>query len=148
MRQGAATVATYGYDAQGRRKIKAVGASTTVYVTDADNREVLEYDGSSGAVLRWHVFGQGVDDVLNQVNLAGSRLTMIPDIQGSVIATLGSGAGALMKAGYLAFGENPSMVSGCRGRSYSCHQPRREKTSLSGRCNGGACGRSGARAQR
>ncbi len=110
--EGAATVATYAYDAQGRRKSRTVGASTTVSVTDADNREVLEYDGSSGAVLRWYVFGQGVDDVLNQVTPAGSRLTMIPDIQGSVIATLGSGGGVLTKAGYLAFGENPSVVSG------------------------------------
>jgi YD repeat-containing protein len=35
------TVASYAYDAQGRRKSKTVGAVATVYVTDADNREVL-----------------------------------------------------------------------------------------------------------
>jgi hypothetical protein len=36
------TVATYAYDAQGSRKSKTVGSATTVFVTDADNREVLE----------------------------------------------------------------------------------------------------------
>ena len=40
------------YDAQGRRKRKTVNGATTLYVTDADNREVLEYDGTSGQVLR------------------------------------------------------------------------------------------------
>jgi len=29
---------------------------TTFYVTDADNREVLEYDGASGQVLRWYAY--------------------------------------------------------------------------------------------
>jgi YD repeat-containing protein len=47
----ATVVASYAYDAQGRRKSKTVGGTTTVYVTDADNREVLEYDGGSGAIL-------------------------------------------------------------------------------------------------
>jgi YD repeat-containing protein len=48
------TVATYAYDAQGRRKSKTVGSTKTIYVTDADNREVLEYDGTSGQVSRWY----------------------------------------------------------------------------------------------
>jgi hypothetical protein len=30
------------------------GNRTTISVTDADNREVLEYDGSTGALLRWY----------------------------------------------------------------------------------------------
>ena len=44
------TVATYAWDAQGRRKSKTVSGATTVTVTTADNREVLEYDGTSGAI--------------------------------------------------------------------------------------------------
>jgi YD repeat-containing protein len=59
--QGGTTVATYAYDAQGRRKNKTVGSTSTVFVTDADNRGVLEYDGSSGAVQRWYAFGPGPD---------------------------------------------------------------------------------------
>jgi YD repeat-containing protein len=47
------TVATYAYDARGRRKSKTVGGTTTIFVTDADNREVLEYNGTSGAIQNW-----------------------------------------------------------------------------------------------
>jgi RHS repeat-associated protein len=107
------TVATYAFDAQGRRKLKTVGTTTTIYVTDTDNREVLEYDGTSGQIQRWYAYGQGLDDVLNQMNVAlGTRETLIPDIQGSILAALDSSSGALSKAGYLAYGENPTATSG------------------------------------
>ncbi len=112
IKQGGTTVATYAYDAQGRRKSKTVGSTTTLYVTDTDNREVLEYDGSTGATQRWYSFGQGPDAVLNQLNVAaGTRETMLPDIQGSIIGTLNSG-GALTKTGYQPFGENPAVLTG------------------------------------
>ena len=42
-------------------------------MTDTDNREVLEYDGSTGAVLRWYAFGMGLNDVLNQMNVPAGR---------------------------------------------------------------------------
>jgi RHS repeat-associated protein len=89
-----------------------VVSTSTVYATDADNREVLEYDGASGAVQRWYAFGQGPDAVLNQMNAAlGTRETMIPDLQGSIIGTLDSG-GTLAKSGYQPYGENPAVVTG------------------------------------
>lgn len=106
------TVSTYAFDAQGRRKLKIAGTAKTTYVTDADNREVLEYDGTSGAIQAWYAFGLGADAVLNQMNVAaGTRATLIPDIQGSIIGSLDSG-GTLTKIGYQAFGENPSLTSG------------------------------------
>jgi YD repeat-containing protein len=40
---GSGLSASYAYDAQGRRKSKTVNGATTIFVTDADNREVLEY---------------------------------------------------------------------------------------------------------
>ena len=105
------TVASYGYDAQGRRKSRTVSGVTTLFVTDADNREVLEYNGS-GVTQRWYAYGQGSNDVLNQMNVAaGTRATLIPDIQGSIIGSLASG-GTLTKIGYRSFGENPSLASG------------------------------------
>ncbi len=89
-----------------------MGSTTTLFVTDADNREMLEYDGGSGAVQRWYAFGRGPDAVLGQMNVAtGTRETMIPDIQGSIVGTLDSG-GALAKSGYQPFGENPAVVTG------------------------------------
>ncbi len=111
------TVATYVYDAQGRRKSKTVGSTTTIYVTDADNREVLEYNGSSGAMGNWYSFAPanafGPDAVLNQMNVAsGTRGTLIPDVQGSIIGSLGASSGTLTRTGYQAYGENPSLTSG------------------------------------
>ena len=112
VKRSASTAASYAYDAQGRRKSKTAGATTTIFVTDADNREVLEYDGSSGAVQRWYAFGQGPDAVINQMNVAaGTRETMIPDVQGSIIGTLDSG-GSLSKSGYQPYGENPAVITG------------------------------------
>ena len=55
-----------------------VGATTTNYVTDADNREVLEYKGTSGALQAWYAFGLGPDEVLNQMNVAGATRATSP----------------------------------------------------------------------
>src|ERR1700688_1317938 len=104
---GAGNTAAYTYDAQGRRKTKTVNGTTTVFVTDAGNREVLEYDGTSGAIQRWYAYGLGSNDVLNQTNVvAGTRAALIPDILGSVIASLDSGLGTLSKIGYLPYGKS------------------------------------------
>lgn len=121
----------YTYDAQGRRKTWSSGiftdpstgtttsTLTRVYVTDADNREVLEYDGLTGQILRWYAYGQGPDAMLNEMNVAtGSRATPIPDIQGSVIGSLDAASGALFKAGYLPFGENTASAAQPSGLYY------------------------------
>jgi hypothetical protein len=98
--------AVCAYDAQGRRKSKTVGSATTIYMTDADNREVLEYSGSTGAASAWYAYGVGPNDVLNRMNVTGaSRQTLVPDIQGSILATLDASTGALTKTGYQPFGE-------------------------------------------
>jgi RHS repeat-associated protein len=109
---GAGNTASYTYDAQGRRKTKTVNGTTTVFVTDAGNREVLEYDGASGAIQRWYAYGLGSNDVLNQMNVtAGTRAALIPDIQGSVIASLDSSSGTLSKTGYLPYGKSASATA-------------------------------------
>jgi RHS repeat-associated protein len=72
----------------------------------------LEYDGSSGAILRWYAYGLGSNEVLNQTNVAaGTRTAFIPDIQGSVIASLDSSSGTLSKIGYLPYGKS-AMAAG------------------------------------
>jgi RHS repeat-associated protein len=110
---GAGNTVSYTYDAQGRRKTRTVnGGTATVFVTDADNREVLEYDGSSGAILRWYAYGLGSNDIVNQTNVvAGTRTAFIPDIQGSVIASLDSSSGALSKISYLPYGKSASATA-------------------------------------
>jgi RHS repeat-associated protein len=79
-----------------------------VFVTDADNREVLEYGGTSGQqILRWYAYGAGPNAVLNRMDLGpGTRQTLIPDIQGSIAATQDSSTGALTPRGYLPYGES------------------------------------------
>ncbi len=106
---GAGNTAAYAYDAQGRRKTRTVNGTTTVFVTDASNREVLEYDGTTGAIQRWYAYGLGSNEVLNQMNIvAATRATLIPDIQGSVIASIDSSSGALSKIGYPPYGKSGS----------------------------------------
>ena len=106
---GAGNTASYAFDAQGRRKSKTVNGATTVFVTDADNREVLEYDGGSGAIRNWYAYGLGPNDVLNQINVvAGTRTTLLSDIQGSIIASLDSGSGTLSRLGYMPYGTSAS----------------------------------------
>ena len=89
--QGGTTVAAYAYDPLGHRKAKTIGTTTTIYVSDAANRAVLDYDGTIGAVQRWYAFGASPNEVLSQMNVAlSTRTTLIPDIQGSVVGSLDS----------------------------------------------------------
>lgn len=103
--QGGSAVVTYAYDAQGRRKLRSAGGQTTVFVTDADGREVLEY-GSDGQVLRWYAYGLGPNEVLAGMAVGtGVRETYVPDLLGSVIGAMASGSGVLTRRGYLPYGE-------------------------------------------
>jgi RHS repeat-associated protein len=108
---GAGNTVSYAYDPRGRRKSKTVNGTTTVFVTDADNREVLEYDGGSGQVLRWYAYGLGPNEVLGQMNVPGnSRQTFIPDQLGSIIGVL-DGAGTLTKVGYAPYGKSAATTA-------------------------------------
>jgi RHS repeat-associated protein len=108
----AGNTAAYAYDAQGRRKSKTVNGATTIFMQDPQGRALLDYDGTSGTIQNWYAFGSGPNDVLNQINVGGStRATYIPDIHGSIIASLDASSGALTKAGYQTYGES-SITSG------------------------------------
>ena len=108
---GAGNSSTYSYDGRGWRKSRTVNGTTTISVTDNDNREVLEYDGSTGAILRWYAYGLGPNDVLNQMNVAANtRAAFAPDLQGSVIAASNS-AGTLASSTYLMYGASAAAAS-------------------------------------
>jgi RHS repeat-associated protein len=80
-----------------------------VYVSDTNNREMLEYDGASGAIQKWYAYALGPNAVLNQMNVtSGTRTTLVPDILGSIIGSQDSTSGALTKIGYLPYGKSPS----------------------------------------
>jgi RHS repeat-associated protein len=109
---GGSTIGTYTFDGRGRRTSKTVSGTTTVYVTDADNREVLEYDGSSGAIQRWYPYGLGPNAVLGQINVAsGTRSTPVPDLRGSIIGSMDAGSGTLTSFGYKPYGASASAPS-------------------------------------
>jgi RHS repeat-associated protein len=108
---GAGNSAAYAYDGRGWRKSRTVSGTATISVTDADNREVLEYDSSTGAILRWYAYALGPNDVLNQMSVpGGTRSNYVPDIQGSVIVSLNS-AGALSKSTYQPYGASTAAAN-------------------------------------
>ncbi len=109
---GAGNTATYAIDAQGRRKSRTVNGTTTISVTDADNREVLEYNGGTDALLRWYAYGLGPNAVLNQMNIAGGtrpRCCRISWARSSPRSI--SGTGALTKFGYQPYGNSAAAAS-------------------------------------
>jgi RHS repeat-associated protein len=58
-------------------------------------------------ILRWYAYGPGPNDVLNRTDVASAtRTAYIPDIQGSIIATLDSTGTTLTSANYLPYGAN------------------------------------------
>ena len=66
---------------------------------------MLEYDGTTGQVLRWYAYGLGPNAVLGQMDVvAGTRSMPIPDLLGSVIASVDAGSGTISKSGYLPYG--------------------------------------------
>ncbi len=107
MASAAATgmTASYAHDGRGRRKSKTVNGTTTITITDADNRAVLDYDGASGAILRWYAYGLGPNAVLSQMNVgAGTRTMLVPDMLGSIIGSMDSGATAITPFAYRPYG--------------------------------------------
>ncbi|MBN9088418.1 MAG: RHS repeat-associated core domain-containing protein [Reyranella sp.] len=104
--------ASYAFDGRGRRKSKTVNGTTTVFVTDADNREVLEYDGSTGAVQRWYAYSLGPNAVLGQMDvIATARSTPVSDLLGSIIGSMDAGTGTLSIFGYQPHGSSASTPS-------------------------------------
>lgn len=94
-------VASYGYDAVGRRASKTVsagGVSTTTLFLWAGDQEVADYDGAGG-LLRRYVYGPGLDELLATVSGEGAgraRHYHHADAQGSVVA-LSDGTGAVVE---------------------------------------------------
>ncbi len=102
---GGGNTAAYAFDPRGRRKVRTVNGTTTVTVTGADNRELLDYDGATGAILRWYAYGAGPNAVLNQMNVASAtRDTLLPDLLGSIVGSIDSGTGTVAPFAYRPYG--------------------------------------------
>jgi YD repeat-containing protein len=82
IKQGAATVASFNYDALGRRVTKTVGASTTKYLYDGINA-VQELTSSNAPVA--NIVAAGLDQWLWRTDAAGTR-HFLPDALNSTRA--------------------------------------------------------------
>lgn len=105
---GAGNSASYTYDGLGRRKTKTVNGRITVSVGDG-RQEILDYDGTSGTsgqILTRHVYGVGLDEPVSRLGATGARVTLIPDVQGSIIASIDATNGTIAKTPYQSFGES------------------------------------------
>jgi RHS repeat-associated protein len=70
---------------------------------------LVDYNGSTGALEAWHVSGLGLDYIVSEEKPAsGVRSSLVPDIQGSIIASVDSASGNLTKYGYRPFGLSPA----------------------------------------
>ncbi|MBX9943182.1 MAG: hypothetical protein K2Y40_03810 [Reyranella sp.] len=106
---GGGNAATYAFDPRGRRKVRTVNGTTTITVTGADNRELLDYDGATGQIVRWYAYGPGSNAALNQMNIApgggpDTRDTLLPNLLGSIVASVDSGTGTIAPFGYRPYG--------------------------------------------
>lgn len=106
------TVTDYQFDGRGRRKKKQDISSGTIFVTGADNRELLEYDASNGTILRWYAYGLGPNALISQMNVGpGTRATFIPDMLGSIIGHQDAASGTITKFGYGTYGSSAAAPS-------------------------------------
>lgn len=105
-------VATYAYDALGRRTVKVVDGETTRYVYDGMN--VIEERNGANAVLRQFVHGQAIDQPL-LMDAAGARSHYLQDALGSVVGLMDD-EGRLVE-GYLydAYGTTVVLQPGAAG---------------------------------
>jgi RHS repeat-associated protein len=67
---------------------------------------VLDYDGTTGTILRWYAYGLGPNALLSQIDVPGSTRTMLlPDQLGSIIGTV-DGGGTLTSFAYRSYGSS------------------------------------------
>jgi RHS repeat-associated protein len=100
-----ANSASYAYDPLGRRRSKTVNGVTTEYLHDGD-REIAEYDGSSGLLLRRYVYGVNLDEPLVQITRTGTRFYYRADALGSIVAHEEHVSSFVQRFNYGPFGES------------------------------------------
>lgn len=94
---------TYGYDSLGRRASKTVGTVKTAYLSSGD-REISDYDGTSGSLLRRYVYGPGLDEPVVTIDASGVHSYLHADGLGSVVAVTDSTKTVTEKHVYTPFG--------------------------------------------
>ena len=76
---------------------------------------ISTYDGATCALQKRLQYGLGIDDAVMVIDVAtGTRDSLIPDIQGSMIGSLASGTAILTKIGYRPYGLSATATPGIR----------------------------------
>ncbi|MDP9877263.1 RHS repeat-associated protein [Variovorax boronicumulans] len=111
-----AVSATLAYDAEGRLRQTAIGATTLNLLYDG-TALVAEYDAAGTAVLRKYVHGPGVDEpiVWYEGATATAKNWLYKDHLGSVVATANATGASTATYTYGPFGE-PNVTTGLRFR--------------------------------
>lgn len=108
------TSVSYKYDPILRQRQKVVGAAKTNYYY-ASWQRLADYDGVANTLQQRYVYGTGLDDILIQINSAGTKTYYHSNHQGSVIATTNSTGAVVNRYKYGPFGESPSMTGTTHG---------------------------------
>ena len=100
----AVVLASYGYDSQNRRVRKTVGANTTYYLYDLENRLTAEISGS-GTVLREYIWLENEPLALREYELRPGLYFYINDHLGTPQQLITADGTVVWQAAYLPFGE-------------------------------------------
>lgn len=88
------SIATFQYDAFGRRRYKNVGGVDTEYAYDEDGNIAAEYNHDGGQAMSFDLSSFAPDELLSTYQDAGSQqrtFDTITDINGNVLALLSDG---------------------------------------------------------
>jgi len=117
------TSVTYGYDAIGRRLYKKVTVGSTTTSTawlSVGDREYAEYEGVGTATLKTrYVYGAGLDEIVAQIAVNGTRSYVFADALGSTIALTNSSGQTSEKHAYTPYGVDTVSTPGIAGLRFT-----------------------------
>ncbi|MGH9549902.1 MAG: RHS repeat-associated core domain-containing protein, partial [Terriglobales bacterium] len=100
--------ASYVYDGMHRQIQKTIGSTKTRFIY-AGFRRIVDYDGTSGALLNRYVFGPGRDEPLIVITAGGTITYQHTDREGSIIAQTDASGNVTGKFKYSPFGESAAV---------------------------------------
>lgn len=100
---GSSTIASYTYDALGRRTKKDAGGAVTQYYYQGP--QVLEEQDGSSNTLRQYVYGLGIDEVLELKTAGGDSYYYHEDALGSIVALTDADGSVVERYEYTEYGE-------------------------------------------
>ena len=100
--------ATYRYDPFGRRYSKTVNGLTTIYLHDLAGNEIAEYDGTTGATLRYNLYSPTTAAPVVTLAADGATVQSYSNVNrlGSVVSLSDAGGARQNPVAYQAYGQS------------------------------------------